>query len=82
MKCKIMRWDEFRELCRNDAELWRLNGYTVDTVAAEDILEEYPKDYWEEYDEEPDVNEDSWCFVPEDFVEKTLEYLETICEGE
>lgn len=75
MKGKIMTWDEFREMCREDAQSWYYNGYSSDELTAEDILNEYPEDYFcdstdDEYDHLTSY------FTPDEVAQKTLEYLE------
>lgn len=79
MKAKIMTWDEFREVCREDAINWHNSGWTSDKITAEDILNEYPEDYFEDdtADEYADL---SSAFTPAEFAAKTLEYLEEIEE--
>ena len=75
MKCKIMTWDEFREMCREDAQSWYYNGYSSDELTAEDILNEYPKDYFcDSTDDEYDVL--TSYFTPDEVAQKTLDYLE------
>ena len=82
MKCKIMTWDEFREMCREDAQSWYYNGYTSDELTAEDILNEYQDDYF------CDSTDDYFCdstddeydiftsyFTPDEVARKTLNYL-------
>lgn len=75
MKCKIMTWDEFREMCREDAQIWYYNGYSSDELTAEDILNEYPEDYFcDSTDDEYDVL--TSYFTPDEVAQKTLDYLE------
>ena len=77
MKCKIMTWDEFRKMCREDAQNWYYNGYSSDELTAEDILNEYPEEYF--CDSTDDEHDDlSSCFTPAEFATKTLEYLAEI----
>lgn len=74
MKCKIMTWDEFREMCREDAQSWYYNGYSSDELTAEDILNEYPEDYFcDSTDDEYDVL--TSYFTPDEVAQRTLEYL-------
>ena len=74
MKGKIMTWDDFRAMCDVDARNWLASGYTANEVTAEDILNEYPEDYFcDSTDDECD--ELSSCFTPDEFAAKTLEYL-------
>lgn len=75
MKGKIMTWDEFREMCEMDAQNWAASGYTAKDLTPEDILNEYPEDYFcdstdDEYDEL------SSCFTPDEVAIKTLGYLD------
>lgn len=79
MKAKIMTWDEFREMCREDAYNWRHSGWTSDRITAEDILNEYPEDYFED-DTADEYDELSSAFTPAEFAAKTLEYLAEIEE--
>lgn len=73
MMYKVMTWDEFRETCKEDAANWFQNGNTADELTAEDILNEYPSDYFDsEYVETDDL---SSCFTPAEFAEATLDYL-------
>lgn len=75
MKCKIMTWDEFREMCREDAESWYYNGYSSDELTAEDILNEYDESFFSDHtDDEYDVL--TSYFTPDEVAQKTLEYLE------
>lgn len=75
MKGKIMTWDEFREMCREDAQSWYYNGYSSDELTAEDILNEYPEDYFcDSTDDEYDVL--TSYFTPDEVAQKTLDYLE------
>ena len=79
MKCRIMTWSEFREMCREDAVNWHNSGWTSDKITAEDILNEYPEDYFED-DTADECDELSSAFTPAEFAAKTLEYLEEIEE--
>lgn len=79
MKCKIMTWVEFREMCREDAQSWYDSGYTSDELTAEDILNEYPDDYF--CDSTDDDHDDlSSCFTPDEVAQKTLDYLKDVKE--
>lgn len=75
MKCKIMTWDEFRDMCKMDAQNWHLSGYSSDELTAEDILNEYDEDYFSDStnDEHDDL---SSCFTPDEVAQKILDYLE------
>lgn len=74
MKCKIMTWNEFRGMCGMDARNWYLSGYSSDVLTAEDILNEYPEDYF--CDSTDDDHDDlSSCFTPDEVAQKTLNYL-------
>lgn len=77
MKAKIMTWDEFRGMCREDAYNWHHSGWTSDKITAEDILNEYPEDYFED-DTADEYDELSSAFTPAEFAAKTLGYLEEI----
>ena len=39
MKCKIMTWDEFREMCREDAQSWYYNGYASDELTPDEVAQ-------------------------------------------
>ena len=78
MMYKIMTWDKFREVTAYDAQLWVDNGDTPDELTEEDILNEYPTDYFEEYDERPETDDLSSAFTPHDFAIATLECMEQI----
>ena len=74
MKCKIMTWDEFREMCKEDAQSWYYNGYSSDELTAEDILNEYDESFFS--DSMTDEYDDcSSCFTPDEVVQTTLDYL-------
>ena len=75
MKCKMMTWDEFREMCREDAESWYYNGYSSDELTAEDILNEYEESFFSDNtDDEYDAL--TSYFTPDEVAQKTLDYLE------
>lgn len=80
MKAKIMTWDDFREVCREDAYSWYHSGWASGKITAEDILNEYPGDYFED-DTEDEYDELSSAFTPAEFAAKTLEYLAEIEES-
>lgn len=77
MKAKVLTWNEFRDICREDAYNWKNSGWTADKITADDILNEYPEDYFED-DTAGEYDELSSAFTPEEFAAKTLEYLEEI----
>ena len=79
MKAKIMTWDEFREVCREDAHNWYHSGWESDMITADDILNEYPEGYFSD-DTDDDYDDLSSAFTPAEFAAKTLEYLEEIEE--
>ena len=74
---KFLSWYEFRSFCKNDAQLWLDNGYTADELTSEDILNEYPEDYFCDEYQEPSGTERS--FTPAEFAQQTLDYIK---EGE
>ena len=79
MMAKIMTWDEFREVCREDAANWAQGGYTADELTEAEIIHEYPDDYFcdstnDEYDDL------SSAFTPAEFTAQTLEYLADMTE--
>lgn len=74
MKCKIMTWDDFRSMCDTDARNWAESGYTAKELTPDDILNEYPEDYF------CDSTDGYWDelssgFTPDEIAAKTLEYL-------
>ena len=75
---KILKWDEFREICKADAINWHNSGYTADEITEADILIEYPENYFS--DEYTDTDELSSCFSPSEFARQTLEYLKDLEE--
>lgn len=77
MKAKIMTWDEFREMCREDAYNWHHSGWTSDRITAEDILNEYPEEYFSD-DTDDEYDDLSSAFTPAEIADKTLEYLAEI----
>ena len=77
MEGRIMRWDDFRAMCRLDARNWYHDGYTSGTLTTADILGEYPEG-WFENSTDDDYDELSSCFTPQEVVLKTLQYLEEI----
>ena len=77
MKAKIMTWDEFREVCREDAYNWYHSGWTSDKITADDILNEYLEGYFSD-DTDDDYDDLSSAFTPAEFAAKTLECLEEI----
>lgn len=81
MKCKILTWEDFREVCKEDAYKWYNAGYIKEELTEEDVLNEYPEDYFED-DTDDDYDELSNCFTPKDFAQKTLEYLGEIEDEE
>ena len=82
-KAKILSWDEFREFCMTDAQLWHDQGWRSDKITHEDILNEYRDDYFDELTDD-DISEDSidysLCsyFTPEEFAERTIEYMQEL----
>lgn len=79
MKAKIMTWDEFREMCREDAAILHDSGYKTSDLTAEDIISEYDSEYFCD-DTDDDYDDLSSAFTPAEFATKTLEYLEEIEE--
>lgn len=77
MKAKVLTWDKFREVCYDDAYNWFNGGYSADELTENDIINEYPDDYFTDTTE-TECNELSSAFTPSDFADKTLEYLEEI----
>ena len=72
-KYKYLSWDEFRAICYADACNWSHDGYNSDEVTAEDILNEYPDDYFDSDADEWDDTHSS--FTPDDFARQTIAYL-------
>lgn len=79
MKAKVLTWDEFREVCYEDACNWKQNGDTADTLTEGDIINEYPDDYFTDTTE-TEHDELSSAFTPSEFAGKTLEYLVEMTE--
>lgn len=82
---KRMSWEEFRSCCKDDAVLWRENGYTADELTAEDVINEYGDldEYFTDGDlTSDDIFDDESLFSPEDFAKQTLKYLCEIEEEE
>lgn len=77
MEGRIMRWDDFRAMCRLDARNFHRKGYTSDMLTAKDILSLY-REGWFEDDTNDDYDELSSCFTPQEVALKTLQYLEEI----
>lgn len=81
--CKVMSWEDFRSNCMDDAFLWHDQGWKADELTEDDILNEYPDDYFDEYPEEEltdeyiDFSTDSY-FAPENFAAQTLEYIKEL----
>ena len=83
MKGKILSWDEFRELTETDAGLWYMNGWTSDALTVNDVLDEYDKTYFDEYENLDEIEKicdysTSNFFTPEEIAEKTIEILSKI----
>lgn len=79
MKAKVLPWYEFREICYNDACNWFNSGYTADELTEDDILNEYPDDYFTDTTETV-CDEFSIAFEPSEFASATLEYLAEMSE--
>ena len=78
MSGRIMKWDDFRELCEMDARNWHDAGWKSSDITAEDILGEYDEDYFNNSpDDEYDGNLSSF-FTPEEIAAETLSRLEAI----
>lgn len=75
MKCKIMTWDEFNDMCEMDAQNWYYSGYSSDELTAEDILNEYDESFFSDH-MGYDHDDCSSCFTPYEVAQKTLDYLE------
>lgn len=77
MSGRIMRWDDFRAMCRLDARNWHRQGYTSDTLTTKEILSLY-REGWFEDDTDDDYDDLSSCFTPQEVALKTLQYLKEI----
>lgn len=77
MKGKILTWNEFREICREDAFNWYHAGWRSSKITEEDILNEYPEEYFCD-DTGDDYDGFSSCFIPQEFATKTIEYMEAL----
>lgn len=69
----IRTWDEFRELCREDAYNWHDAGYKASELTADDILNEYPEDAFTPYAE--DARDGERAFSAAEVAEWTLSYM-------
>lgn len=74
MKYKIMTWDEFRAMCKTDAENWYHSGYRYNEITVDDILNEYDESFFSDImnDNHDDLTS---CFTPDEVAQKTLDYL-------
>ncbi len=84
MMCKVMTYEQFREMVKEDAYLWFQNGTKADDLTAKMILNEYPKDYFD-FDGEEEDELPEWrgrCWSPEEIVEGTISALRDIEEEE
>lgn len=85
MEAKILTWEEFREDCMTDAQLWYDQGYRSSNLTLEDIMNEYPYEYFDELTDE-DISEDNLdyslesYFTPKDFAECTMGYIKELEE--
>ena len=77
MEGKILTWNDFRDVCKEDAYNWKHAGWTAKELSEQDILNEYPEDYFEN-DTSEECDDLSRCFTQKEFAQKTLEYLEEI----
>lgn len=77
MKAKVLTWDEFRRLCKEDAYNWFNNGNSANELTEDDIVHEYPNNYFSDITES-EHDELSSAFTPSEFAKQTLEYLEEI----
>ncbi len=76
-----MMWDEFREVCEMDARNWADSEWRSDELTIDDILNEYPEDY---FCDSPDDEYDdlSSFFTQEEFGAETLRRIKSIEEEE
>lgn len=82
MKAKILTWEEFRNICEEDARCWYYNtNLTSDEITEEDIIGEYPEDYFSD-DSEDDTDELSSAFTPEEMAAETIKKLKELEWGE
>lgn len=79
MKAKIMTWDEFREMCREDAAILHDSGNESSDLTVEGIVSVYDSEYFCD-DTDDEYADLSSAFTPAEFAAKTLEYLEEIEE--
>ncbi len=71
-----MSYWEFEECCRDDAANWKAAGWTYDSLTEEDILDDFPEDFFETCEDDSGVNyynED--YFTPEQFADRILDCL-------
>ena len=64
----------------DDAELWLDQGYTADELTEDDILNEYPDDYFDA-DENEETDEFSFLSTPHDWAAATLDCLRELAES-
>ena len=81
MKGKVMRWDEFREMCKEDAYNWNASGWKADEIGTDDIINEYDDEYFSD-DESTEYDDLSRFFTPAEVAAQTLEYLAEIENAE
>lgn len=77
MEAKVLTWDEFRELCKEDAYNWFNNGNSANELTKDDIVHEYPDNYFSD-NTESEHDDLSSAFTPSEFAKQTIEYLEEI----
>lgn len=79
MKAKVLTWDEFREVCKEDAYNWFNSGYSANELTENDIINEYPDNYFSDTTES-EHDELSSAFTPSEFAGQTLAYLAEMTE--
>ena len=77
MKAKILTYDEFKKICKEDAYNWHNAGWYANEITENDIIHDYPDNYFSD-NTETEHDELSSAFAPSDFAKQTLEYLEEI----
>lgn len=69
----IRTWEEFREMCREDASNWYYGGYKASELTTEDIVDEYDESFFTAAPE--DAREGERAFSAAEVAEWTLSYM-------
>ena len=77
MEAKVLTYDKFREICKEDAYNWHNTGWFANEITEYDIIHDYPDNYFSD-NTESEHDDLSSAFTPSEFAKQTLEYLEEI----